>query len=289
MKQLVIVSGKGGTGKTTVTASLFSLAKNAVAVDADVDAANLYLLLDPEVQQREPFISGQEASIDLQRCVQCGICRDLCRFEAIGEDFRISSLHCEGCGVCAAHCPEQAVTLSPRLCGEWFRSETKAGPFIHGKLGIAAENSGKMVALLREQARNLAEERKLDLVVIDGPPGIGCPVISSLTGVDMALAVTEPTPSGLHDLKRLAQLTKHFGIALRVFINKVDLSPKMVAEVEAFCRDEGIKVVGRLPLSNVVMRANVAQVPLVDYSSGAASLELRRLWDGLRQELELPG
>ncbi len=287
MKQLVIVSGKGGTGKTTVTASLFALTRNAIAVDADVDAANLYLVLDPEVQERHPFVSGQEASINPEMCSQCGICRDLCRFEAIDESFRVSSLHCEGCGVCAAHCPEQAVTLTPTTCGEWFRSETKSGPFIHGKLGIAAENSGKMVALLREQAQKLAEETKRDLIVIDGPPGIGCPVISSLTGADMALAVTEPTPSGLHDLKRLAELTKHFTIPLKVFINKADLSPKMVAELERYCEEEAIPVVGHLPLSPVVVRANVAQVPLVDYSSGAASMELRRLWESLRAELGL--
>ncbi len=287
MKQIVILSGKGGTGKTTVTASFAALAQNAVLVDADVDAADLHLLLKPENTETHEFSSGQEATIDPERCTACGICRDLCRFDAIDEDFRVDPFACEGCGLCASQCPEGAAVMRPTLSGHWFRSQSEYGPFIHAKLGIAAENSGKLVAVVREEARNDAEAQNRDLILIDGPPGVGCPVIASITGCDLAFVVTEPTKSGLHDLERVVGLAKHFKIPAFATVNKADLDEEMAGKIETACHKNGVKTLGRIPFDPAAVKSVVAGARLVEYSSGAAAMAIRDIWRKLSYELEL--
>ncbi len=285
MKQMVIISGKGGTGKTTVAASFASLAVGAVLADADVDAANLHLILDPAIKVNETFSSGQEAIIDEEICTRCGECRSLCRFDAISEDFRIDSQACEGCGLCARRCPVEAIHMKPCISGRWFISDTRFGPFVHARLGIAADNSGKLVALVREKARELGEQRQSDFLIIDGAPGVGCPVIASVTGCDLALAVTEPTRSGLHDLKRVIELTQHFRVPTLVAINKADLDEEMSDQIEEFCREKHLMLAGRIPFDPSVVKAMVAGETLVDYSAGAAAQALRRLWEVVSGEL----
>ncbi|MGE4352289.1 MAG: ATP-binding protein, partial [Bdellovibrionales bacterium] len=251
MKELVIISGKGGAGKTSLAASFALLAPNAVLVDADVDAADMHLLLTPSILQRHDFYSGVEAKIDPERCTACGACVNLCRFNAIVETadgtFHVDPAACEGCGVCAAFCPKSAVKLEQRLCGQWMISDTRAGPMVHAKLGIAAENSGKLVSTVREQARQLARQTGRDLILIDGPPGIGCAVIAAITGASAALLITEPTPSGEHDMLRALELTRHFQIPAYVCINKGDLSPEKSAQIEAKASALGAIILGRLP------------------------------------------
>ncbi len=287
MKQLLILSGKGGTGKTSVVASLAKLAKNAVFVDADVDAADLHLLLHPKIQHREDFTSGFVAEIDSERCIACGTCRDLCRFDAIDETFKVDSFSCEGCGLCEWNCPEQAITLKENLSGEWFISETANGPMVHAKLGIAADNSGKLVSLIREKSREVAEEKGRDLILLDGSPGLGCPVIASVSGVDMALLIAEPTPSGLHDLERLLDLLKHFSVPAFVVVNKADLDDTMAEKIEERCAAKGVKSLGRIPFDEAVVKALVAGEALVDYSAGAAAQAVKKIWDRLKLELNL--
>ncbi|NWF52770.1 MAG: 4Fe-4S binding protein, partial [Nitrospirae bacterium] len=209
MKQIVVISGKGGTGKTILTASFASLAKNKVMADCDVDAADLHLLLQPEIKERHEFRSGVTATIDKELCQGCGECISVCRFNAISEDFTVDPISCEGCTICSYVCPAGAIKLEENISGEWFVSETKYGPFVHAKLGIAEENSGKLVSVVRQKAKEIAEKENLDYVIIDGPPGIGCPVIASLANVDLAMIVTEPTLSGIHDMERVAQVSKH--------------------------------------------------------------------------------
>ncbi|RJO64420.1 MAG: (4Fe-4S)-binding protein [Myxococcales bacterium] len=289
MKQLVVISGKGGTGKTTVTASFVALAGQAVAVDADVDAADLHLLLHPTVLESGEYSGGSKAEIDGERCTHCDECRPACRFDAIGVDHRIDPVACEGCGLCARLCPVEAIEMRPALSGHWFRSETRFGPFIHAKLGVAAENSGKLVSLIRTKATEVAQAAGKGLILIDGSPGVGCPVIASLTGCDLALAVTEPTLSGLSDLSRVAELAGHFQIPLAVAINKADLNEAMAAGIEIFCEQKKLKVLARIPFDPAVVKSIAAGETLVEYSTGAAALSLRQLWERTRLELESLG
>jgi len=213
MKEVVILSGKGGTGKTSIVGSFAAIAKNKVMADCDVDAADLHLLLAPSVKEEKEFRSGQVAVIDEEKCTQCGLCQDVCRFDAI-TDFEVDPISCEGCGFCSHICPVEAISMKESLSGFWFTSNTKYGPLVHARLGIAQENSGKLVALVRQRAKEIAESDGLDYIISDGPPGIGCPVISSLSGANLALLVTEPTLSGIHDLERVLGVCHHFGIRL---------------------------------------------------------------------------
>jgi MinD superfamily P-loop ATPase len=211
MKQITVISGKGGTGKTTILASLAALVKRAVLVDADVDAADLHLLLKPQVRRREPFVASQVALIDPEKCDPCGKCAEACRFEAI-RDLQVDPISCEGCGVCFHVCPRGAILMKEVQSGEWFISQTRYGPMVHAKLGVAQENSGKLVTLVRKEAQRIAREGGYPLILIDGPPGIGCPVIASLGGVDAVLVVTEPSLSGIHDLERVLGVSRHFQV-----------------------------------------------------------------------------
>jgi len=293
MKELVVISGKGGTGKTSLVASFAALAEKKVLADCDVDAADLHLVLDSRRLHREDFQGGKMARILAEGCTACGRCREVCRFDAVdeedeakaGQGFFINPVACEGCGVCVWNCPEKAIAFEEAINGEWFISETRCGPMVHARLGIAEENSGKLVTLVRNQARQLAGHRDLDLVVIDGSPGIGCPVIASITGSDLVLVVTEPTLSGKHDLMRVAELTRHFGIPTVVCINKWDLYPKVAREIEQQAIEKGMKVVGRVRYDKAVTKAQIVGSSVVEYTGGAVAGEIKSLWRHLLYEL----
>ena len=285
MKELVVLSGKGGTGKTSIVGSLAVLAERKVLADCDVDAADLHLLLNPSVKEQTEFWSGQTAHIDRDRCIECGLCQDLCRFDAI-KDYTVDPISCEGCGLCYQVCPVEAITMEESLSGHWFISETKYGPLVHARLGIAQENSGKLVAQVRQQAKQIAEEKNLEYIISDGPPGIGCPVISSLSGAKLALLVTEPTLSGIHDLERAFGICRHFGIPAVVCINKYDLNEDNSRQIESYCAQQGISVTSKIPLDNVVTEALVHGVPVVEYSTGGVSQEIERLWHDISRTLE---
>jgi len=277
MKEIVIISGKGGTGKTSIVASLAALAKSKVMVDCDVDAADLYLLLQPTAQEEGEFWSGQKAVIDRDKCTQCGLCQEVCRFEAI-KDFKVDPISCEGCGFCYNVCPEEAITMQENLSGHWFISGTRYGPLVYARLGVAQENSGKLVAVVRQKAKLIAEKQGLDYILSDGPPGIGCPVISSLTGVDMALIVTEPTLSGIHDLDRVIDVCHHFTIPAIVCINKYDLNEDNTRQIESYCLNQGVRVASKIPFDKVVTEALVQGLPVVEYSQNRVAHEIEKLW-----------
>ncbi len=312
MEELVVISGKGGTGKTSVAASLALLARKPVIADCDVDAADLHLVLSPRVKERHEFRSGREAVIRRADCTGCGVCRTHCRFGAVlattGDDealapadpqaaceqcdycrrscsvrtnadiramaetlgelrlvtYTIDPLACEGCGVCARFCPAHAIELRERLCGEWMVSETRCGPMVHARLGVAAENSGKLVSTVRQEARRIAEREDRRIIIVDGPPGIGCPVIASLAGTSLALIVTEPTVSGEHDMQRVLALTKHFAVPAAVCVNKWDLNPDMTNRIEDGARREGARIAGRIRYDRAVTLAQLQGLAVVE-------------------------
>jgi len=282
MKEIVILSGKGGTGKTSIVGSFAALAKRKVLADCDVDAADLHLLLSPSLKQESEFWSGQVACIDEDKCTQCGLCQDLCRFGAI-KDFRVDPVSCEGCGFCSHICPVEAITMRENMSGYWFISDTRYGPLVHARLGIAQENSGKLVAMVRQHAKQIAEEQSLDYIISDGPPGIGCPVISSLSGASLALLVTEPTLSGIHDLERVLGVCRHFDIPALVCINKSDLNEDNARRIESYCSTQDVGVASKIPFDNVVTEALVRGVPVVEYADGRVSQEISTLWQKVSQ------
>lgn len=282
MKQILVISGKGGTGKTVVTGSFAVLAKNKVIVDCDVDAADLYLLLHPVVKERYEFRSGQTAVIDKKFCKECGKCLSACRFGAIKPDFSIESFSCEGCALCSHICPHGAIRMEENVAGEWFVSDTEYGSFVHAKLGIAEENSGKLVAKIRQVAKELAEKQNSEFVIIDGPPGIGCPVIASLSGVDCALIVTEPTLSGLHDAKRVMDVAGHFNIPIKVVVNKYDLNLSMTKKIEEFCYQRGVPVIGKIIFDEAVVKALIEGKTIIEYPQSVAGDEMQKIWENLQ-------
>jgi len=289
VKELVVISGKGGTGKTSLVASFAALAAGAVLADCDVDAADLHLLLSPDVRETEEFRSGRTASIRQGDCIGCGACLARCRFEAViryEHLFRIDPFACEGCGVCVRFCPTRAIDFDRPVAGHCFRSETRFGPMVHARLGIAEENSGKLVSLVRKRARELAGERGLDTVIVDGSPGIGCPVIASISGASLVVAVTEPTLSGRHDLDRVLQLAEHFKVPLMAAINKSDLNPEMAAAIGADCRERGVGIAGEIPYDTAVTRAQMEAASLVEFAdSGRAREATVAVWERVRQRL----
>lgn len=286
MQELVIISGKGGTGKTSLTAAFAALAQPVALADCDVDAADLHLMLRPRIRQREEFRSGATAVIDADRCVQCGACRAACRFDAIDAAFVVDPLACEGCRVCLYACPVQAVTMAENVCGEWFVSDTDYGVMAHAALGVAAENSGKLVATVRQQAKRIAAEEGRDLILIDGSPGIGCPVISSIAGASLVCVVTEPTLSGLHDLRRVIDLTAHFNIPATVCVNKADINPAMTAQIAAYCAERALPVAGTLPYDPLITEAVIRQRPVTELAPDAAiSRLIQQMWERLEQQL----
>ncbi|MCF8106905.1 MAG: P-loop NTPase [Desulfohalobiaceae bacterium] len=279
MKELVVISGKGGTGKTSLTAAFAALAENMVLCDADVDAADLHLLMSPRVQKRTDFMGGGIALIDREECTQCGMCLELCRFEAISPDFEVDPIACEGCGVCVDFCPEQAIEFPIQTCGEWFVSETRYGPMVHARLGIAEENSGKLVATVRQESARLAEMQDKELIITDGPPGVGCPVIASIGGATGVVIVTEPTVSGLHDMRRVAELCACFKVPAMVVINKFDLNLEQTGAIERFARDMDIEILGRISFDPVFTKSMVQGRNVVEYSpESAITGEIQDIW-----------
>jgi len=299
MKELVVISGKGGTGKTSLVASLAALAEKAVLADCDVDAADLHLVLEPTIVKREKFSGGSRARIRSDRCTACGKCETICRFDAICFDgpgngnadktYRIDPIACEGCGVCAWFCTDKAIEFGPVVNGEWFISDTRRGPMVHAKLGVAEANSGKLVSIVRAEAKKIAEDRKFDLVIIDGSPGIGCPVIASIGGADLVLVVTEPTLSGMHDLERVADLTSHFGVETILCINKWDLNEDIASQIEARAIGRGLKLAGKVRYDRAVTEAQVMGLSVVEYAHDGVAEDIIDLWGNVRASLNTVG
>ena len=288
MKELIVISGKGGTGKTSITASFAMLAERPVVADCDVDAADLHLVLAPSLRERHVFMSGHQAVIMEEVCCNCGVCVPLCRFDAIQEvtmpdgtgTCRIDPTACEACGVCVHICPMDVIDFPERKCGEWMISDTVSGPMVHARLGVAAENSGKLVTTVRQQARRIAEEGKHPIILVDGPPGIGCPVIASITGASHVLIVTEPSVSGEHDMERVLDLTRHFGIPTSVCVNKWDINIEMTERIEELARQARARIVGRIRYDPSVSRAQIQEKAVVETACPCAE-DIREVWKEL--------
>jgi MinD superfamily P-loop ATPase len=295
MKQVVILSGKGGTGKTSVVASLAHLASQEfqiVLVDADVDAANLELVLDPEKQEEYEFMGMDVAWIDEGKCKGHGTCLDVCRFDAIqttsvngSNHYDVDTMACEGCASCYYQCPESAIKMQPQQAGLWFRSNTRFGPLFHAHLFAGQPNSGKLVALIKGRARQLGLASSKAMLLMDGPPGIGCPVIATLSGTDLAVLVVEPTVSGIHDLERIMETVRHFGVLPKVVINKADLNLKQSDKIVNYCQAQGIQVLGKIPFDSLVTEAMVQSVPVTAYSDGPVTQAIRSIWQSLREQV----
>jgi MinD superfamily P-loop ATPase len=297
VKQLVVLSGKGGTGKTSSVAAFAHLAAlgegssplRAVLADADVDAANLELVLQPRLLEQHEFMGGSKAVIDPDKCEGCGLCAQVCRFNAVqiqDDQYRIDLVACDGCAACVYQCPEQAIRMEPQMAGRWFHSESRYGPLFHAALRPAQENSGKLVTLVKQQARLFGLDGDYQVVIVDGPPGIGCPVISAVSGADLAVIVAEPTAAGIHDMARVLRATAHFRVPALVCINKADVFPAGGAEIEACCREHAIEMIGRIPFDATVTEAMVQGEPVTAYRSDApASQALRAIWHSVAARL----
>jgi len=296
MKEIVVISGKGGTGKTSIVASFAALAEGAVLADCDVDAADLHLLLQPDIKQSHDFSGGKVASVITEKCIGCGKCEEVCNFDAaifngpandvVGITYTIDSIACEGCGVCVQFCPVDAIEFKDAINGKWFVSDTRFGPMLHAKLGIAEENSGKLVSLIRKEAKRIAAEQSKNLIIVDGSPGIGCPVIASITGADLVLAVTEPTIAAQHDLDRVAELTEHFKIPTVVCINKYDINVKIAKAIEKEALERNLKVVGKIAYDIAVTEAQIAARSIIEYSSNGLKEQIVSLWESVLDMLK---
>jgi MinD superfamily P-loop ATPase len=285
MKEVVVISGKGGTGKTSVVSALAGLGPDKVLADCDVDAADLHLILEPSIRETHEFWSGEMASIDPDLCVECGECLTHCHFGAISDTFQVIPEHCEGCGVCAHVCPAGAAIMTPRMCGHWFHSDTRFGPMIHAELGIGEENSGKLVTTVRQASHNLAEKLGRNLVLVDGSPGIGCPVIASLTNADVAIIVAEPTMSAVHDMQRVYELTHHFGVKTLTVINKANINPTLVMEINEYCRNKDIPVIGTLPYDTAFTEAQIKGKTICEHDPEGTGKLLTEMWNKLEKYL----
>ena len=296
VKEIVVISGKGGTGKTSITAAFAALAEKAVLADCDVDAADLHLILKPRVQETHDFSGGKLARIRSGACIGCRRCIEICRFGAVqlsdvGNDivaktYAVDPVACEGCGVCVHFCPVDAIEFEEAINGQWFISDTRFGPLVHARLGIAEENSGKLVSLLRKETKRIAAQQGRELVIVDGSPGIGCPVIASISGADLVLVVTEPTLSGEHDLGRVVDLAEHFGIPAMVCINKWDINPKVADRIEATATERGVKMAGRIAYDAAVTKAQVAGQSIPEYGDRPLTEQVVTLWETVCRELE---
>ncbi len=284
MREIVIISGKGGTGKTSLSGAFAQLATNKVLCDMDVDAPDLHILLAPEIRHREAFISGHEARIRPEDCTACGQCAALCRYGAIREEndvYTVDSLRCEGCKVCVALCPAQAIDFPEKHCGDWYVSTTRFGTMVHAQLFAGEENSGLLVTRLKKKAREIAEEQGMELVLCDGAPGIGCPVISSLAGTHLAVIITEPTLSGRHDLERVSQLCDHFRVKASVIINKCDLNEEQAQKIEDFCKAKGYELLAKLPHDSLFTEAMVQRKVVTEYPDAPVAQAVRRAWENI--------
>ncbi|MBS3778042.1 MAG: ATP-binding protein [Candidatus Thermoplasmatota archaeon] len=287
MKQVTIISGKGGTGKTTLTAAFAALARNAVLADCDVDAADLHLILKPVVKKTVGFHGLPVAKIDEEKCIKCMECVSHCQFEAISENVTVKYEACEGCGVCELVCPEDAVSMMQRDSGLLYESETRFGPMVHARLNTAEESSGKLVTEVRQHAESVAKQKEKDVVLIDGPPGVGCPVISAITGVDLVVVVTEPTFSGIHDLQRVIDVANHFEIPQAVIINKKDINPKKTEEIELFCKTHQIPLLGSIPYDTLVTKAMIEEKAIPEFDNGLVTSAVNKSWVALADLLSL--
>lgn len=286
MREILVISGKGGTGKTSLTAAFAHLSEDTVVCDLDVDAPDLHLILQPSPRQTSRFVAGCEPRVVADRCTACCTCEEMCRFGAIKVGAQIAEvdlLRCEGCGVCVEFCPEKAIDFIPKECGQWSISDTRFGPMVHAQLYPGEENSGKLVALLRTQAKELAESENATMILADGPPGIGCPVISALSGTDMTVMVTEPTPSGIHDLQRVVELCDHFKVPTSVIINKYDLNKTIVDEIRSFCEKKGLSVLAELPHDTEFVNAMVKGIAITEQSQGPTAQKVRESWQKVVQ------
>lgn len=282
MREIVVISGKGGTGKTSLTASFASLAENCVVCDADVDGADLHLLLQPRIKNSADFMGGGLAVINSEQCTECGRCRDLCRFGAISENYVVDRFQCEGCGVCVDLCPEQVIDFPMQKCGELYSCTTRIGPMVHARLGAAEENSGKLVNLVRKEARKIAEESGNDLLITDGPPGIGCPVIAAIGGATVLVVIVEPTLSGLHDMSRVIDLAAHFRVPAMVCVNKYDLNLEMTEAIEKHSGDRNLILLGRIPFDPAFVEAMVQGQNIIEYATGSTTAEsVRTVWKNI--------
>lgn len=302
MKQILVISGKGGTGKTILTASFANLAENKVMADSDVDAADLHLILHPKIKEKHEFKGLPKAFINQEKCTGCGECAKVCRYGAVinidvrykmqdtryknkknNPQFLIDASSCEGCAICMHVCPVDAISMKDTISGEWYISKTKYGPMVHAKLGIAEENSGKLVSVVRQHAKSLAQEKNLDYVIIDGPPGIGCPVIASLSGIDIALIVTEPTLSGIHDMERVISVAKHFGVQVACVINKFDINLDNTKNIESWCQINNVPIIGKIPYDQSVTGSIVNGIPLVEFAENKVTQEMKNIWQTLSE------
>ncbi len=287
MKELVIVSGKGGTGKTSLTAAFAALATNHVVSDCDVDAPNLHLLLAPKVEKTEDFIASKVASINPELCTDCFACKESCRFDAISEELTVDPILCEGCGVCKLVCPVEAVKLEATLSGHIYTSETEYCPMAHALLLPGEANSGKLVTRVRQLAKELAKEKKRKLLLVDGPPGIACATIATISGASAGVVVIEPTVPAIHDMERALQLFAHFKTPVMVVINKFDLNLQKSKEVEAYCAEQGVEVVGHIPFDDMMTKAVVAGKPVVTYApQHRLTKALNDAWARIEKRLE---
>jgi MinD superfamily P-loop ATPase len=296
LKEIVVISGKGGTGKTSIVAAFAALSKDAVLADCDVDAADLHLILQPDVKQTHDFSGGKRASVIMEKCTGCGKCEEVCNFDAplfngpandiVEKTYTINPIACEGCKVCVEFCPAGAIEFKDAVNGQWFISDTRFGPMVHAKLGIAEENSGKLVSLIRKEAKQIATKQDKNFIIVDGSPGIGCPVIASITGADLVLVVTEPTISGQHDLDRVVELTKHFGIPTAICINKYDINPKIAEVIEKRASEKNLRVIGKIAYDVAVTKAQIAAKTIVEYSNNGLKDQIVSLWDSVLNMLD---
>jgi len=293
MKEIVVISGKGGTGKTSLTACFAQLANDqtagkAVLADCDVDAADLHIVLEPRVKEEYGFSGGSKARVIAEKCVGCGKCAKVCRFDAInltgpsnglvGKTYEVDEISCEGCGVCVEFCPVGAIEFEECVNGKWFVSETRFGQMVHAKLGIAEENSGKLVTVIRNKAKEIAKANKAEMIIVDGSPGIGCPVIASITGASLIVIVTEPTLSGLHDLERVAKLAELFKVGAVVVVNKFDLNEQIAQEIEERAKEMGLRVAGRVRYDKAFTAAQKIKATVLEYTGGAAAEDIKSVW-----------
>ncbi len=290
MKEIVVISGKGGTGKTSLTASFALLGgRDVVIADCDVDAADMHLLLQPDYAQSEDFYSGLTAVIDQGKCSDYGKCAEICRFNAIpviDSRYQVNPLNCAGCSYCYHVCPENAIAMNENNVGKWHISTTRIGnTMVHARLGIGAENSGKLVARVKNEARRIAREKERDIVIVDGSPGIGCPVVSSLSGADFVVLITEPTLSALHDLKRAYQLVKRFHLKAGCIINKSDLNNKVTGAIEKYLQKESILHISSLPYDEAFTRAMTMGLTIVEYDNNRLKAILRGSWQKIKEQL----
>ncbi len=283
MNEISVISGKGGTGKTSLTGCFAALSTDSVFADCDVDAANLSLIMQPALLEWHNFRASKKAFINHDKCTGCNLCRELCRFDAISNAFEVDPLSCEGCGVCYHSCPEEAIVYEEVISGQWFISQTSHGTLVHARLGIAEENSGKLVALVRNNAREIANEESKQRIIIDGPPGIGCPVIASLAGVSVALVVTEPTLSGVHDMERVLSVCRHFQVPALVCINRYDVDEENTCKIEEYCNSCKVPVAGKVPLDRKVTEAMLQGVSVVEYGDSPAVKSINETWEQVKK------